>query len=232
MLLDGIKTILNKYNGIMDGLSQKKEIFGDLKEDYIAMYKMLTEHEDFAKEDYNMHIYHIGDFDGVCHLLISADTDYIQYEITRGTYHIKSPNGDNTDVEIEMLMLTTPLQRHDQFLQMALESYFLEDIKYHKIMVYSYVHKITSHIPKWNKQAIVINVAYAIALSCNICNTTPLEATYSDLTPVIKEIMRLGSEPYTLDIANALADVDIDCACSVAIGKVLKLENNVKQTDN
>ena len=179
-----------------------------------------------------MYIYYIGDFDGVCHLLISADTDYIQYEITRGTYHIKSPNGDHTDVEIEMLMLTTPLQRHDQFLQMALESYFLEDIKYCKIMVYSYVHKITSRIPKWNKQAIVINVAYAIALSCNICDTTPLEATYSDLTPVIKEIMRLGSEPYTLDIANALADVDIDCARSVAIGKALKLENNVKQTDN
>ena len=52
MLLDNIKTILNKYNGIMDGLSQKKEIFGDLKEDYIAMYKMLTEHEDFVKELY------------------------------------------------------------------------------------------------------------------------------------------------------------------------------------
>ena len=232
MLLEPIKTIRNKYNGLMDGLMYKKEIFGDLKDDYIALYKLLTDNEDFVKEDYVMHVYHIGDFDGICHLFISADTDFIQHEIVRGTYCINSPSGERTEVEIEILMLTTPLQRHDAFLQIATERYFLEDIKYSSMMVDSYVHKLTKNLHKWNKIAITTTAAYAIAISHKIAGTTPLEATYYDLLPAIKNIMDDKPHPYTLDINSALNGVNLDFACSEAISKILKLETNTRSTNN
>lgn len=228
MLLNNAKTITNKYNGIMDGLTRKKEIFGELKDDYIAIYKTLTEHEDLANEDHAMNVYHVGDFDGVCHLFISVDTDFIQHEIVRGTYCISSPNGGHTDVEIEILMMTTPLQRHDGFLQIALENYLTEDISY-EVMMDMHMPKTA---PRWKKLAIVTDVAYAIALSYNVPNTVPLEAEYGCLVPLIRKIMQFGASPYTLDMANMMSREDLDEAYSAAVIKALKLKSTARQTNN
>ena len=238
MLLNNVKTIIDKYDGIMDSLSHKKEIFGDLRDDYIAMYKMLTDHEGLAKDDYKMQVYHIGDFDGVCHLLISVDADFIQHEIVRGTYSISSPNRDNTDVEIEMLMMTTSLQRHDEFLQIALETYFLDGITNSEVMTDLSIRKLpTAMIPRWKKLIVVTDVAFAIALSHDLPDTTPLEAEYGNLTPLIKDIIQVGPSPYTLNMADLIEREDLDKAYDAAIhinraDKVLKLESNSRQTDN